>query len=389
VRCGGPLLTQGEQEVDRARLFRLRPRREVDGTLDRTDDRVSRVIGDDARRLEEHLGVEPSLLQQIGGVGRLGGDRGEEMPGRRPLSPSFGQIVSQAPEESDLGLARGSGHGRVAKRSHEVRTWANKGGSRPLADRRIGPILTRQSLLGLLFVSRTPDPTAKIHLLRAAEEVFAARGLALAKVEEITRRAGTSKGAFYLHFASKEEAFKQVVESFLARLASRLPVLTDTAPDGFTPAQALAFWRDSDVELYEFLWQNRAIVSILQGCQADHAYLVEAFLGDIHARTVVWIAHWKEVSYFRPEIDTELAATLLVGAHNELGRKMLTSKAKPPIADWVRKTQAVFVRGFGGEALVGALRAAEGEQENPSVSSGIETTRARPAGARPRTRATG
>ena len=91
MRCGGPLLTQGEQEVDRTWLFRLRPRREVHGTLDRTDNRVSRVIGDDARRLEEHLGVEPSLLQQIGGVGRLGGDRGEEMPGRRPLSPSFGR----------------------------------------------------------------------------------------------------------------------------------------------------------------------------------------------------------------------------------------------------------------------------------------------------------
>ena len=78
-------------------------------------------------------------------------------------------------------------------------------------------------------MSRTPDLTVKIQLLRASEQVFAARGLALAKVEEITRRAGTSKGAFYLHFASKEEAFRQVVESFLARLASLLPAV-EAAP---------------------------------------------------------------------------------------------------------------------------------------------------------------
>ncbi len=234
-------------------------------------------------------------------------------------------------------------------------------------------------------MSRTPDPTVKIQLLRAAEQVFAGRGLALAKVEEITRRAGTSKGAFYLHFESKEEAFKQVVESFLARLASLLPVPTDAAPGASSPAEALAFWRASDTELYEFLWQNRAIVSILQGCQGDHVYLVEAFHKEIHVRTVEWISHWKEASYFRPEIDTDLAATLLVGAHNELGRKMVTSTAKPPIAEWVQKTQAVFVRGFGGESLVKALAAGE----SSTLGKDIERTGAPPKHGRPRTRATG
>jgi AcrR family transcriptional regulator len=241
-------------------------------------------------------------------------------------------------------------------------------------------------------MSRTPDPTTKIQLLSAAEQVFAARGLALAKVEEITRRAGTSKGAFYLHFASKDEAFKQVVESFLARLASRLPAPTDVPGGGSTPEHALAFWREADTDLYEFLWQNRAIVSILQGCQGDHVYLVETFHEEIRARTVEWISHWKEVSLFRPEIDTELAAILLVGAHNELARRMVTSTTRPPIGEWVRKAQGVFVRGFGGEALVNALIAhEEGGEENPPVSTGIEKPGARPRAiaARSRTRVTG
>ena len=237
-------------------------------------------------------------------------------------------------------------------------------------------------------MSRTPDPTTKIQLLAAAEQVFAARGLALAKVEEITRRAGTSKGAFYLHFESKDEAFKQVVESFLARLASRLPAPTDVPGGGATPEEALAFWRAADTDLYEFLWQNRAIVSILQGCQGDHVYLVEAFHEEIRVRTVEWISHWKRVGLFRPEIDTELAATLLVGAHNELARRMVISTMRPPIGEWVQKAQGVFVRGFGAEALVKTL---EGEEENPPVSTGIERTGARPRAtpARVRTRDTG
>ncbi|MEO8877136.1 MAG: helix-turn-helix domain-containing protein, partial [Polyangiaceae bacterium] len=63
-------------------------------------------------------------------------------------------------------------------------------------------------------MSRTADPKAKIALLRSAEVVFAERGLTSARIEEITKRAGLSKGAFYLHFESKEVAFRQVVESF-------------------------------------------------------------------------------------------------------------------------------------------------------------------------------
>ncbi|MGZ3427448.1 MAG: TetR family transcriptional regulator, partial [Polyangia bacterium] len=61
-------------------------------------------------------------------------------------------------------------------------------------------------------MARPPDPNAKIDLLRAAEAVFAERGLDHAKVGEITERAGHSKGSFYLHFENKEDAFRQIVE---------------------------------------------------------------------------------------------------------------------------------------------------------------------------------
>ena len=43
-------------------------------------------------------------------------------------------------------------------------------------------------------MSRVADPTTRISLLRAAEEVFAKKGLEAAKVEDIAKRAGCSKG---------------------------------------------------------------------------------------------------------------------------------------------------------------------------------------------------
>ena len=49
-------------------------------------------------------------------------------------------------------------------------------------------------------------------LLQAAADVFVERGLHRATVDEITERAGYSRGAFYSNFASKEELFATVLQ---------------------------------------------------------------------------------------------------------------------------------------------------------------------------------
>ena len=230
-------------------------------------------------------------------------------------------------------------------------------------------------------MSRTPDLTAKISLLRASEAVFAEKGLQLAKVEDITRRAGLSKGAFYLHFESKEEAFEQVVESFLARCIDHLP--PPTAADAPPGADGmLAHWLDVDTQVHEFLWQNRATVAILQGCQDHHVHLLEAFTENIQRRSQEWIEFWKRRGFFRADVDTALVAIILCGAHNELSRKMLAAPKRPPIREWIRQTQSVFARGLGTQALIDAL------EDNPPVSQdGTPASETPPAPAKRRTRA--
>lgn len=47
----------------------------------------------------------------------------------------------------------------------------------------------------------------------AALAVFSEKGFAGAKIDEIARRAGISKGAVYLYFPTKEELFRAVVQS--------------------------------------------------------------------------------------------------------------------------------------------------------------------------------
>jgi AcrR family transcriptional regulator len=208
-------------------------------------------------------------------------------------------------------------------------------------------------------MSRTADPRAKIALLRSAEVVFAEKGLTSARIEEITKRAGLSKGAFYLHFESKEVAFRQVVESFLARCRAQMltPEETDRLPG--TPAEVIAFCHARELEMYEFLWQNRAIVAILQTCGGDHAYLMQAFHDEISSNCHAWVELWQKKGLFRSDVNANIASALLTGAYSELAGRMVSMASKPPIEEWLRQAQAIFFHGLGTPALAQAFQRAE------------------------------
>jgi AcrR family transcriptional regulator len=59
-------------------------------------------------------------------------------------------------------------------------------------------------------------------ILDAALAVFAERGFAAARMDEIARRAHVSKGTIYLYFPSKEAVFKALVREMIGPQLSRL-----------------------------------------------------------------------------------------------------------------------------------------------------------------------
>ncbi len=56
----------------------------------------------------------------------------------------------------------------------------------------------------------------------AALEVFAEKGFAAARLDEIARRAGVSKGTLYLYFKDKEDLFRAVVRDTVAPNVEKL-----------------------------------------------------------------------------------------------------------------------------------------------------------------------
>lgn len=71
----------------------------------------------------------------------------------------------------------------------------------------------------------------RVRLLDAALAVFAQRGYQQATVDDIAAGAGHSKGAFYFHFSSKEEIFRELLKLWSERRTARLKVLDSPVPE--------------------------------------------------------------------------------------------------------------------------------------------------------------
>jgi len=198
-------------------------------------------------------------------------------------------------------------------------------------------------------VARPVDPNAKIDLLRAAEAVFVEHGLDRARVEDITARAGRSKGSFYLHFASKEEAFRQIVETTIARMAGFLEQFDpDCCGTEASLDEIMGIWFEREVDLFEFLWQNRGVMRLLLqgGGGSDFAYLVDAFAERSREMTKEWLKVAIERGYYRSDLDTEVTSLVISGAYDRTARALVRLDRKPDIRAWVRAIQQVLMRGI-------------------------------------------
>jgi len=213
---------------------------------------------------------------------------------------------------------------------------------------------------------RPRNPDAREALLATARTEFARRGLEGARIEDITRRAGLSKGAFYLHFRSKEEAFRLLVERLLGALEEQVSrrhdeqevLEAELGPLG-SDAERLAQLIDAecrwDTAMLEVLWHNRQIVAAVDSAASRPvARLLDGFRKRISATVATNLQSLQDRGQMRPELDPVAAADLIVGAYEAFGRRMAAQRQKPDLAAWSRTVLQVFYLGVLGPAGPGA-----------------------------------
>ncbi len=117
----------------------------------------------------------------------------------------------------------------------------------------------------------------------AAFEVFAEKGYAAARVDDVARRAGISKGLTYLYFKTKEELFKAVVRSVVMRRVDALTehiARTELSTEAFLRGPMLEFMKsvpDSPVAI---------VVRLLIAEGPRHPDLTEFYYANVVAKGV-------------------------------------------------------------------------------------------------------
>ncbi len=200
---------------------------------------------------------------------------------------------------------------------------------------------------------RPARPGAHDALLDAARTEFGRRGVERARVEDIARRAGISKGAFYLHFRTKQDAFEELVQRFLGALEEHARrrheqeerFERDAAGAEDVPRR-LEFECAADAELLDVLWRNRHLLAALDGAGQVYARLVGDFRRRMRALVVSRIIDRQSAGGLRRDVDPEVIGDVVVGTYEDFARRMIDMKERPDLAAWARSLLVVLYEGI-------------------------------------------
>ncbi|MDH5456624.1 MAG: TetR/AcrR family transcriptional regulator [Gammaproteobacteria bacterium] len=136
----------------------------------------------------------------------------------------------------------------------------------------------------------------------AAFSVFAEKGYAATRVDDVAKRAGVSKGLTYLYFKTKEELFKAVVKSVVVR---RVDALLDAVET--TELDSEAFIRGPMLEFMKSVPGSpiAIVIRLLIAEGPRHPDLVDYYYDNVVARGLAAIRLFIERGVERGEFRRE------------------------------------------------------------------------------------
>jgi AcrR family transcriptional regulator len=181
-----------------------------------------------------------------------------------------------------------------------------------LAEKYLGAAVRRDPLARQVQKEQT-----RALLVDAALRVFTEHGYEEATVEEIAAAAGYSKGAYYFHFASKEDIFLELLEQWTGEQTERLRAFNEATPAAAALLESLeAFLSYGEREI---AWP-RLLVEFW--AQARHHENIRHGLGQAYAAWRRLLAQaFRRAAYsglFTAQLDPDDAARLVLATHDGL-----------------------------------------------------------------------
>jgi AcrR family transcriptional regulator len=157
---------------------------------------------------------------------------------------------------------------------------------------------------------RLPEERPR-QIIEAALAIFGDRGLAAARLEDIAKRAGLSKGTIYLYFPNKEELFREVIRStVVSRIAEREQAFLNASGSAVEvlTEYTRAYWKF--IRSSEFAPIFRLVHAEIHNFPDLAAFYVEEVVARSHRLVEALVKRGIDTGEFR-DIDPRVAARLL------------------------------------------------------------------------------
>ena len=211
-------------------------------------------------------------------------------------------------------------------------------------------------------MARPADPHARASLIAAARAEFVRCGILKARIEDITLKCGLSKGAFYLHFDSKEALFRELSQllgtefermradreqAYLTLVAARSGPGEPRSDASFIKGLNELDARE-DHRMLELLWTWRDVIDVLlRGCQGtEFDGVMWEMLDQQLARVREECRALQQVRLMRADVSPEVLGMMVVGTYLFVVRRLVQAKEKPDFEELVQGLQQVMAGGF-------------------------------------------
>jgi AcrR family transcriptional regulator len=187
-------------------------------------------------------------------------------------------------------------------------------------------------------------------ILQAAMELLVEKGYHETAMEEIAARVGISKGAVYLHFASKEDL---ITALFVRGARAFMGVLNETLSAQGSPREKLGALVEQVYGAMSTRFQLMSAASrspeLLSLLAAKHDAMA-ALWEEPSRRVAAVIDEGKRGGDFDPELPTPLVVVLLWSLLSPRGYQQLSARDGMAPEDLVRHLRRYFLRGIAADA---------------------------------------
>ncbi len=180
-------------------------------------------------------------------------------------------------------------------------------------------------------------------VIDAALELFAERGFAQTRLDDVAARAGISKGTVYLYFASKQDLFEAVIQDrvtpWLEAIASQ--TIDEQAPTDAVLREFLQWGWNQFLESKLYMIARVVLAESNNFPHLAQAYLREV-MGPIHQHMMTLLERGQQRGEITGEVHRERVKVLLSPlSWLAVWRQVLLTHGEPPIQEDVFVRQAI------------------------------------------------